>query len=676
MSDENNSPESSSSNKVNNEGKINILERLMNSYSLHQQIKVAKLQKSNLLKKRALSQREVVNTLNLNTNGLKSHTYESVEFFGRILFVILFGIFFFRDLAILISTLASYVLSVFIEGEELNINTVFFGDFEITSYIITLISSILIFIGFSLFLKEDNSTYNKIGKFLFSSNIFVLIVIIILNTMFYNNKEDYFLPYLNFFTSPISINISVAVIIIVILFFILLSIGSVVHKNFQNSVLRFEFNILSHLLRPLAILSSICFLIGCLLVVLDQEPVGPLKLIVSPEAFENVKEVQQQVDVEESDKNKEMWSCYFDKLVSDPTSAPKCFEEEDEGIASQKLNTHEIVYVSKNFDNTILTPKQFRDDSFIFKYKVDDEMIIDNYICYFYIKNSDKKEKISYYDASKNNWKIKDRDVISSNTFSVSDKYTTKQLFCDGVKEKLILEIGKSGKEVLEVYFGVDLYVSLDVSYILDIPFINLNEKQYSSRDLALTDLLSNDDNLNQLYNIQNSWTNVLNAKVVNLRQKFPILLSQSDSSILIRDFNILLSYSNNHNPIGKLLNIGFLEDNANSLKLPSYFNLIGNPEVTSDKKGIIFNVEIKDIESTELREVIIETLRVDSKATFLIDNNEFVIKIKNENFGNEVEVEEEVEEEPVTQDQEKAKESETTQNENDLDDIYSEASA
>ena len=235
-------------------------------------------------------------------------------------------------------------------------------------------------------------------------------------------------------------------------------------------------------------------------------------------------------------------------------------------------------------------------------------------------------------------------------------------------------------KEVLEVSFGVDLYVSSDVSYILDIPFINLNEKQYDSRDLALTDLLSNDNNLNQLYNIQNSWTNILNTKVVSLKEKFPILLSQKDSSILIRDFNILIKYSNNHNPIGKLLKIEFSEDNSKTIKLPSYFELQGDIEVTSDKKGIIFNVGIKDIESTELREVIIETLRVDSKATFLIDNNEFVIKIKNENFGKEVETEEEaeeqVEEEQDTLEQEEAEESETTQNENDLDDIYSEVSA
>ena len=664
--------------------------------SFYNQIKSLKKGRQSTLQERANLQSSIQNIFSLNKNDERTYLCETKEFILRAFLVIPLLYYFLNDLAPLIPKLINYVISIFIEREEVKIDTIFFGNVEIGSSIITLITIIGIFIGLSLSLKDDNNIYNKITKILLYISVFLLVSIIVLNTLVYSVEENYLMLYLVFFISSRFIDLWIASILLIILIFIPLGIFSLLSRNSQNILFKFEFELLSHFLRPLSVFSLCVFIMSCSVVALDQEPVGPLELIVSQEAIEDVKEIQQQVDTQKADKNKEMWSCYFNKLVSDPTSAPKCFEEEEEGIDSQKVNTHEIVYVSKSFGDNILTPEQFRDDSFIFKYKVDDEMIIDNYICYFYIKNSDNKKKISYYNASKNNWKINGRDITSSNTFSVSDKYTTKQLFCDGVEEKLILEIGKSGKEVLEVYFGVDLYVSLDVSYILDIPFINLNEKQYSSRDLALTDLLSNDDNLNQLYNIQNSWTNVLNAKVVNLRQKFPILLSQSDSSILIRDFNILLSYSNNHNPIGKLLNIGFLEDNANSLKLPSYFNLIGNPEVTSDKKGIIFNVEIKDIKSNEIREVIIETLRVDSKATFLIDNNEFVIKIKNENFGKEVETEEEaeeqveeeqdtleqeeaeeqVEEEPVTQDQEEAKESETTQNENDLDNLYSEVSA
>ena len=626
--------------------------------SFYNQIKSLKKGRQSTLQERANLQSSIQNIFSLNKNDERTYLCETKEFILRAFLVIPLLYYFLNDLAPLIPKLINYVISIFIEREEVKIDTIFFGNVEIGSSIITLITIIGIFIGLSLSLKDDNNIYNKITKILLYISVFLLVSIIVLNTLVYSVEENYLMLYLVFFISSRFIDLWVASILLLILIFIPFGILSLLSRNSQNMLFKFEFELLSHFLRPLSVFSLCVFIMSCSVVALDQKPVGPLELIVSQEAIEDVKEIQQQVDTQKADKNKEMWSCYFNKLVSDPTSAPKCFEEEEEGLDSQKVNTHEIVYISKNFDDTILTPKQFRDDSFIFKYKVDDEMIIDNYVCYFYFKNSGTKKKISYYNASESNWKIGDRDVASSNTFSVSDKYITKELFCDGVKEKLTLEIEKSGKEVLEVSFGVDLYVSSDVSYILDIPFINLNEKQYDSRDLALTDLLSNDNNLNQLYNIQNSWTNILNTKVVSLKEKFPILLSQKDSSILIRDFNILIKYSNNHNPIGKLLKIEFSEDNSKTLKLPSYFELQGDIEVTSDKKGIIFNVGIKDIESTELREVIIETLRVDSKATFLIDNNEFVIKIKNENFGNEVEVEEE----PDTQEQKEAEEINTDQ--------------
>ena len=642
MTDENSSSQSSSLNEPK-KPRVDFSDKLISFIALlSSQMKVFKFGKESILRQRANSQSSVENIFNLNKNQVKSHIYEAIEMIARIFFVILFLYFYIDNLLLLIPVLISYIISIFVLGEDININIIFQENFQIGDFIVFPIISILIIIGLSLCLKDDRSIYNKITKVLLPISIFSLIAIIILNTMVYSIKENYLQSYLVLAISSQVISVFVALVLVLILIFFPISLFSLLEKHMQEVIFKFEITILSYVLKPLGILPLIALTTGCSLVALDQKPVGPLELIVSSEDFENVKEIQQNREIEKSDKNKEMWSCYFNKLVSDPTSAPKCFEEEDEGISSQKVNTHEIEYISKNFEDTILTPEQFKDDSFIFKYKVDDEMIIDNYVCYFYFKNSDNKKKISYYNASESNWMVGNRNVSNSNTFFVSDKYIMKEIFCDNLEEELKVEIGKSKKDILDVYFGVDLYVSSKISYILDIPFININEKQYVSRDLALTDLLSNDDNLNQLYNIKNSWTNILNTKVVNLREKFPIILSQKDSQILVNDLNILLVYSDNHNPIGKLLNIEFSEDTKELLILPTYFNLIGNPEITSDGKGVIFNVKVKNPSANEKREVIIETLRVDSKATFLVENNEFNIKIRNNNLKsseNEIEV-------------------------------------
>ena len=453
MADENNSPQSSNSNEPKKLG-VDFSDKLINFIALlSSQMKVFKSGKESILRQRANSQVGVENIFNLNKNQVKGHVYEVFEMVARIFFVILFLYFYVDNLLLLIPVLISYIISIFVLGEDININIIFQENFQIGDFIVLPIISLFIIIGLSLCLKDDKSIYNKIAKVLLPISIFSLIAIIILNTMVYGIKENYLQSYLVLAISSQLISVFVALVLVLILIFFPISLFSLLEKHMQEIIFKFEINILSYVLKPLGILPLIALTTGCSLVALDQKPVGPLELVVSNEAFEDVKGIQQNRDVEKSDKNKEMWSCYFNKLVSDPTSAPKCFEEEEEGLDSQKVNTHEIVYISKNFEDTILTPEQFKGDSFIFKYKVADKMIIDNYVCYFYFKNSNNKKKISYYNASESDWKIGDRDVISSNTFSVSDKYITKELFCDGVKEKLALEIEKSGKRSFRSFF-------------------------------------------------------------------------------------------------------------------------------------------------------------------------------------------------------------------------------
>ena len=575
--------------------------------------------------------------------------FENSEIFVALLAIIFIsGLSFYFNLLSIFTELIDYTINIFLREDPVYIEIPFFEQYESSKIIVNVVIILTLLYAVEKILEKDSQTsgIDKIIRILLYGYILILMVVVFIYSILYNIGDSlllillFRLLYENTFLQIIAGFLLIGSIILLFIIFLTFMSGKRLPTNLFQNLFKPVFSFVAKLMLFLSLSFSLLYVVGA--VILDDEtspiPTAITKQSTNPEVIRGLEEsIKITENDEEGEKETEKWGCYLGKILSADPEAGKCFNDEN-GESSQKVNTHEIVHLKQEFfESSIFKMSEFTNPMFTFQYKVEDEFNIYDYTCYFKYnqKGSRDMTKVNFFNITQNDWKIGNEELKeSSRKFVINTDTYTKNIFCGSPQEKL-QEVFKSiNIGDIEVSFGIDLYVESDVKFLLELPLIVINEEITNrNREQIISDILTGPTK-DEFTSMNIFWTNLLNVELSRIEQLLPTIITKNQSlNIQFTEPTLYLKYSNNHNPVGKLISID--EVTRDNIRFPSFLEL-KDFLITADNSNIKLDFKVKDINSLNYpsgQDLVIEELRIDSKAKFLIDENEYLVTLRNDYY-------------------------------------------
>ena len=575
--------------------------------------------------------------------------FENSEIFVALLAIIFIsGLSFYFNLLNILNQLIDYTINVFFRGDSVYVQIPFFEQYESSQVIVNIVIILILLYGVEKILEKDSQTsgIDKIIRVLLYIYILILMVVVFIYSIIYNIGDSlllillFRLLYENTFLQIIAGFLLIGSIILLFVIFFTFMSGKRLPTSLFQKLFKPMFSFIAKFMLFLSLSLSVFYIIGA--VILDDEtspiPTAMTKQSTNPEIIFGLQEAIKQTETdEEGQKETEKWGCYLGKILSADPEAGKCFNDE-EGENSQKVNTHEIVHLKQEFfESSIFEMSKFTNPMFTFQYKVEDEFNIYDYTCYFKYREKRSRDsiKVDFFNIAQNNWKIgSDKLEESSKKFVVNTDTYKKNIYCGSPQEKLKEVFKNINVSDIEVSFGIDLYVESDVKFLLELPLIIINENvEDKNREQIISNVLTGDTK-DEFTSMSIFWTNLLNVELFGIEQLLPTIIAKSQSlNIQFTTPTLILKYSNNHNPVGRLISIE--EVTKENINAPEFFNL-ENVAVTGSNSNVKLDFEVKEINELNYpdgQDLIIEELRIDSKARFLIDENEYSVILRNDYY-------------------------------------------
>ena len=575
--------------------------------------------------------------------------FENSEIFVALLAIIFISVIsLYFNLLNILNQLIDYTINIFLREDPVYVQIPFFEQYESSQAIVNIVIILILLYGVEKILEKDSQTsgIDKIIRVLLYIYILILMVVVFIYSIIYNIGDSlllillFRLLYENTFLQIIAGFLLIGSIILLFVIFFTFMSGKRLPTNLFQNLFKPVFSFVAKLMLFLSLFFSSLYVVGA--VILDDEtsriPTAMTKQSTNPEIIFGLQEaIKITENDEEGEKETEKWGCYLGKILSADPEAGKCFNDEN-GESSQKVNTHSIVHLKQEFfESSIFQMSKFTNPMFTFQYKVEDEFSIYDYTCYFKYneKGRDSTIKVDFFNIAQNDWKIgNDKLEESSKKFVVNTDTYKKNIYCGNPQEKLKEVFKNINVSDIEVSFGIDLYVKSDVKFLLELPLIIIDENvENKNREQIISNVLTGDTK-DEFTSMNIFWTNLLNVELSGIEQLLPTIIAKTQSiNIQFTKPVLFLKYSNNHNPIGRLISIEKIKEE--DITHPDFFKL-ENIDITADNSNIKLDFEVKEIDELNYptgQDLVIEELRIDSKAKFLIDENEYSVTLRNDYY-------------------------------------------
>ena len=575
--------------------------------------------------------------------------FENSEIFVALLAIIFISVIsLYFNLLNILNQLIDYTINIFLREDPVYVQIPFFEQYESSQAIVNIVIILTLLYAVEKILEKDSQTsgIDKIIRIVLYGYILILMVVVFIYSILYNIGDSlllillFRLLYENTFLQIIAGFLLIGSIILLFIIFLTFMSGKRLPTNLFQNLFKPVFSFVAKLMLVLSLFFSYLYVIGA--VILDDEtsriPTAITKQSTNPEVIRGLEEsIKITENDEEGEKETEKWGCYLGKILSADPEAGKCFNDEN-GESSQKVNTHSIVHLKQEFfESSIFEMSKFTNPMFTFQYKVEDEFNIYDYTCYFKYREKRSRDikKVDFFNIAQNDWKIgNDKLEESSKKFVVNTDTYKKNIYCGSPQEKLKEVFKNINVSDIEVSFGIDLYVESDVKFLLELPLIIINENvEDKNREQIISNVLTGDTK-DEFTSMSIFWTNLLNVELFGIEQLLPTIIAKTQSlNIQFTTPTLILKYSNNHNPVGRLISIE--EVTKENINAPEFFNL-ENVAVTGSNSNVKLDFEVKEINELNYpdgQDLIIEELRINSKAKFLIDENEYSVTLRNDYY-------------------------------------------